>query len=396
MNIVHLTDSPFFGGPERQMLGLAIHLPRRIRTTILCFRDHESAVPFIEQLTGAGVEARMLAHSNPRFLSIIADIVGELRALRADALVCHGYKADLLGWIAGHRVGIPVVSVSRGWTGHTWKVRLNEALDRLILQYMDRVVCVSEGQSAKVQRTAITPDRIRVIRNAIDPSRFNRDSQGRATLRDLFRVPVEEIVIAVGRLSPEKGFDQLVEAARLVSAERPNTGFVLAGTGPDRSKLEHQVRTAGLKDRFVFAGFRSDVDELIRDAAILAQSSMTEGLPNVVLEACAAGVPVVATDVGGTREVVAEGVNGHLVPAGDPRAMAAQVLELLDDPGRRRDMGDRGRELIRSEFSFAQQSARYEALFDELLAPVAVASSQHRLVRSERCVESSPGRAGVS
>jgi len=378
------------------MLGHATRLPRRIRTTILCFRDHESAAPFIEQLTRAGVEARMIAHSNPRFPAMIADIVGELRALRADVLVCHGYKADLLGWIAGYRVGIPVVSVSRGWTGHTWKVRLNEALDRLILKYMDRVVCVSEGQSAKVRRTAITPDRIRVIRNAIDPSRFQGDSHRRSALNDLFRVPVEDIVIAVGRLSPEKGFDQLVEAARLVAVERPNTGFVLVGNGPDRSRLEHQVRTAGLKDRFVFAGFRSDVDELIPDAAILAQSSLTEGLPNVVLEACAAGVPVVATDVGGTREVVTEGVNGHLVPARDPRAMAGRLLELLDDPERRREMGDRGRELVRSEFSFGQQSARYEALFDELLAAVAVASSQHPLVRSERRVDSSPGRAGVS
>jgi glycosyltransferase involved in cell wall biosynthesis len=396
MNIVHLTDSPFFGGPERQMLGLAVHLPRRIRTTILCFGDHESAVPFIEQLTAAGVKARMLSHVNPRFLAMIAEIIAELRMLRADALVCHGYKADLLGWIAAHRVGIPVLSVSRGWTGHTWKVRLNEALDRLILRYMDRVVCVSEGQSAKVRRAAITPDRIRVIRNAIDPSRFRGDSQARSKLRGLFGVPVEEIVIAVGRLSPEKGFNQLVEAARLVTARRPNTGFVLVGNGPDRRKLEHQVRVAGVTDRFVFAGFRSDVDELIRDAAILAQSSLTEGLPNVVLEACAAGVPVVATDVGGTREVVTEGINGHLVPAGDPRLMARRVLELLGDPGRRHDMGDRGRDMVRTEFSFGEQSARYEALFDELLAATAVASSQHPPVRSAHRIEPGPGRAGVS
>lgn len=396
MNIVHLTDSPFFGGPERQMLGLAIRLPRRIRTTILCFRDHQSAVPFLDQLTAAGVEARVLAHENPRFPAMIADIIAELRTLRADALVCHGYKADLLGWIAARRLGVPVVSVSRGWTGHTWKVRLNEAIDRRMLRYMDRVVCVSEGQSAKVRRAGIGADRIRVIRNAIDPSRFRGDSQGREPLHGLFRVPVEQIVIAVGRLSPEKGFDQLVDAARLVTAQRPATGFVLVGTGPDRQKLEQLVRCAGLEDRFVFAGFRSDVDELIRDAAILAQSSLTEGLPNVVLEACAAGVPVVATDVGGTREVVTEGVNGHLVPARDARAMAGRLLDLLGDPARCRDMGDRGRELVRSGFSFAQQSARYVALFDELLTSAAVASSQHRPVRSKGRVELGPGRAGVS
>ena len=396
MNIVHLTDSPFFGGPERQMLGLATYLPRRIRTTILCFRDHQSAVPFLERLTPAGVEARMIGHANPRFLAMIADIMAELRTLRADALVCHGYKADLIGWIAARRLGIPVLSVSRGWTGHTWKVRLNEALDRWILRYMDRVVCVSEGQSAKVRRAGVSVDRIRVIRNAIDLSRFRSDSHGHATLQGLFRVPVDHIVIAVGRLSPEKGFDQLIEAARVVTAQRPVTGFVLVGEGPDRPKLEHQVRTAGLENRFVFAGFRSDVDELIQGAAILAQSSLTEGLPNVVLEACAAGVPVVATDVGGTREVVTEGVNGHLVPAGDAGAMAARILDQLGDAERRHDMGDRGRDMVRSEFSFPQQSARYEALFDEVLAPAAVASSQQPPVRSGHRVESGPHRAGLS
>jgi glycosyltransferase involved in cell wall biosynthesis len=378
------------------MLGLATHLPRRYRTTVLCFRDHQSAVPFVEQLAAAGIEAEMLGHANPRFLAVLADIVAELRRRHADALVCHGYKADLLGWIAARRVGIPVISVSRGWTGHTWKVRLNEALDRRILRHMDRVVCVSEGQSAKVQRAGIRADRIRVIRNAIDLSRFCSDSPRGRALHGLFRVPVEQVVIAAGRLSPEKGFDQLVQAARLVAVKSPSTGFVLVGKGPDREKLEQQVRAAGLADRFVFAGFRSDVDELIRGATILAQSSLTEGLPTVVLEACAAGVPVVATDVGGTGEVVMEGENGHLVPSGDPRAMATRLLELLSDPARGREMGDRGRKKVAREFSFALQSARYEALFADVQAAGGVASSPHPRVLGRSRIESGPGRAGVS
>ena len=396
MNIVHLTDSPFFGGPERQMLGLAMHLPRRFRTSVLCFRDHQSAVPFVEQLAAAGIEAEMLRHANPRFLAVLAGIVAELRKWHADALVCHGYKADLLGWMAARRVGIPVISVSRGWTGHTWKVRLNEALDRRILRHMDRVVCVSEGQSSKVQRAGISADRIRVIRNAIDLSRFRKDSQRGGALHGLFKDPLEQIVIAAGRLSPEKGFDHLVQAARLVTIKSPSTGFVLVGKGPDREKLEQQVRAAGLADRFVFAGFRSDVDELIRSAAILAQSSLTEGLPNVVLEACAAGVPVVATDVGGTREVVTEGENGHLIPSGDPRVMATRLLDLLGDPARRQEMGDRGRDKVAREFSFAQQSTRYEALFEEVLAAHGVAPSPHPRAPSRSRVEAGPGRAGVS
>src|SRR4026209_206123 len=105
MNVVHLTDSPFFGGPERQILGLAVHLSPGVRTTVLCFRDGASCVPFLGQLAQAGIAARMLEHGNPHFVAIVAEVTRELRSRRADVLICHGYKADLLGWIAARRVG---------------------------------------------------------------------------------------------------------------------------------------------------------------------------------------------------------------------------------------------------------------------------------------------------
>ena len=376
MNVVHLTDSPFFGGPERQMLGLAVSLPPSIRTRILCFRDHASSAPFLAKLEAAGVSARMVSHANPHFASMIRDIASELRAQRADVLVCHGYKADVIGWVAAHLSGVPVISVSRGWTGHTWKVRLNETLDRWMLRLMRRVICVSEGQAAKVRRAGVRPDRVRVIHNAIDTTRFSGiDSGGRAILRGLFPAPPEVIVVGVGRLSPEKGFDQLVKAMSTVVVQLPGAGLVLIGDGPDRAKLEEQVRAAGLETHVAFAGFRSDVDRLVQGADVLAQSSYTEGLPNVVLEACAAGIPVVATDVGGTREVIEDGITGHLVHAGDSDALAAPLLELLRSPASRRAMGERGRARVIDEFSFAQQCARYEELFASLIGRPADRSS---------------------
>ena len=370
MNVVHLTDSPFFGGPERQMLGLAVSLPRDITTTVLCFRDGLSSAAFIAKLGDAGVSARMLDHANPRFLAMIRDIADALRKERADLLVCHGYKADVLGWFAARRAGVPAVSVSRGWTGHTWKVRLNEALDRRMLRYMRRVVCVSEGQAAKVRRSGVSEKRVRVIHNAINAGRFQGDSAGRSALRALFPVPPESVIVAIGRLSPEKGFDHFIEAARLVASRHPTAGFVLLGDGPERVRLEECIRAAQLGDRFVLTGFRSDVDSLLQGADILAQSSHTEGLPNVVLEACAAGVAVVATDVGGTAEVIRNGVNGFLVAPGKPELLASRLIELIDAPVRRAEMGRLGRQIVAEEFSFTRQSAEYRALFQEVLHDV--------------------------
>lgn len=374
INVLQLTDSPFFGGPERQILGLAVTLrPDRIRTRILCFADHGSSAPFLAKLGEAGVSARMLRATNPHFGRMIADVAGEARAQRADVLVCHGYKADVIGQVAARRAGVPVVAVSRGWTAHTMKVRLYERLDRRMLRRMDAVVCVSEGQARRVRAAGVDDARVHVIRNSIDVTRFDggRD-EGRALMQAMFAAPRSHLFIGVGRLSPEKGFDRLLEAARRVVADLPGAGFVLAGDGPDRVRLERGIRAAGLSGHVVLAGFRPDIDRLVAGADVLVQSSFTEGLPNVVLEACAAGVAVVATDVGGTGEVITHGVTGLLVPPRDPHALAARMLDLAQDAELRLCLAGRARARVRHDFSFAAQGAAYEALFRAVAGQPAV------------------------
>ena len=367
-NVVHLIDSPFFGGPERQMLGLARNLPSSYTSFFLCFHDDESSRPFLSRLADHQIAGAMLRNSNPRLPQIVAEVKNELRRLRADVLRCHGYKADVLGWLAGRWAGVSVVGVSRGWTSHTAKVRLYETLDRRVLARMDAVVCVSRAQADKVRRAGIRGDRIHVIRNAIDPERFGiPDEEHGRRLRALFPAEFEHLVCAVGRLSPEKGFDQLIEAARSVVQARPKTGFLLIGDGPQRTELEAQISEAGLREHVVLTGFRSDVDRLLPHVDVVAVPSFTEGLPNVILEAFCAGVPVVATSVGGTPEVVENGVNGYLVPAGDAASLAQHLLRMLDEGDTAQGMGARGRDYVRRHFHFARQSNEYQRLFERLV-----------------------------
>ncbi len=367
MIVVQLAASPFLGGPERQMLGLALSLPHPYRTVLLAFADHGSSWALLNEARRHGLEALALEHDTPRYRAAVRELAGHLRRLRADVLCCNGYKPDLIGWLAARQVGVPVVSVSHGWTAATFKVRLNEALDRLILRWMDRVVCVSEGQAAKVRRAGVQTERAVVIRNAIHPERYaNPDPAGREVLQGFFPERRSRIVGAAGRLSPEKGFGQLVEAAALAVQEDPGLGFVLYGDGPLRETLAAQIAGHGLQGRFILAGFRGDLDRVLPHFDVAVLPSFTEGLPVVVLEALAAAVPVVASAVGGTPEVVEDGVNGYLVPAGQPVALARRIGDVLRDENRRRAMGLRGRRRVRDHFTFAVQSAQYQRLFEEL------------------------------
>jgi glycosyltransferase involved in cell wall biosynthesis len=367
MIVVQLAASPFLGGPERQMLGLALSLPRPYRTVFVAFPDHGSSWALLNEARRHGLEALALENDTPRYRASVRELAGHLRRLRADVLCCNGYKPDIIGWLAARKAGIPVVAISHGWTAATPKIRLNEALDRLILRWMDRVVCVSAGQAAKVRRAGVPAERVVVIRNAINPELYpNQDPANREILHKLFPTRPSRIVGAAGRLSPEKGFGQLVEAAALALKQDPALGFVLFGDGPLRARLTAQIVRHGLQDRFMLAGFRGDLARLLPHLDVVVLPSFSEGLPVVVLEAFAAAVPVVASAVGGTPEVIEDGVNGYLVPPGQPAALAQRIRDVLGDENQRRAMGLCGQERVREHFTFAAQSAQYQQLFEDL------------------------------
>jgi glycosyltransferase involved in cell wall biosynthesis len=373
MHLVHLLASPFVGGPERQVLGLAGALPPEWRTTFLSFAERGLARPFLERARADGFEAVELAGNFPRLLAAAREVAGLLRELGADVLCTSGYKPDLVGWRAARLAGVPVVAIAHGWTGATVKVRLYEAADAVVMRWLDAVVCVSEAMAAKARAAGVPEWKLTVIRNAIDPSPYEHPENGpqhracRRSVESFFERPPRLIVGSAGRLSPEKGFDVLVEAAALVCRKRGDAGFVIFGEGPARPALERRIRGYGLSGRVVLAGFRPDLEKLLPGLDLAVLASHTEGLPVSVLEAGAAGLPVVATAVGGTPEVVEDGRTGHLVPPANPPALADKIALALADDGRR-DMGRRARQRVRAEFTFSAQAARYQELFARVVA----------------------------
>jgi glycosyltransferase involved in cell wall biosynthesis len=349
------------------MLGLAMNLPPRYRSVFLSFAERGLSQALLDRVRGNGFEGHALRWNVPHFGRAVREVADHLRRLDADVLCCSGYKPDLIGWRAARQAGVPVVSVSHGWTGATWKVRMYETLNRWILRWMDAVVCVSEAQAGKVRRAGVQPDRMVVIHNSIGPDSFAPpEAEHGRKLKDMFAVPPRYMVGAAGRLSPEKGFDQLVEAAAIVLQKRRDVGFVVFGDGPMRDSLTRQVHACHIEGQFVLGGFRSDVGRFFPHLDLAVLPSFTEGLPVVLLETYAAGVPAVATAVGGTPELVDEGVNGYLVPPGDPLALSRRILDMLSDDQSRRAMGACGQQRVREEFSFSAQATQYQELFERL------------------------------
>lgn len=370
MKVVHLTASRFLGGPEQQMLGLARSLPAHYESTFVSFSENGLCEDLLQEVRSLGFTGIQLRRDTPRLVGAFKELVDLLRRANADILCCHGYKANLLGWLATRRLGVPVVSVSHGWTAETLRVRLYDALDRRVVRRMSKVVSVSEGQAEKVRRAGVAPNKTVVIRNAIFAERFSDpDPAHREGLASLFPTNPQFIVGAAGRLSPEKGFEILIDAAAEVVRENPQIGFVIFGDGALRESLAARIKRRCLEDSVILGGFRTDLERFVPHFDLFALSSFTEGLPVAVLEAFAGGVPVVATRVGGVPEVVDHGVNGYCIEPGCPKELARGILDALSDDTRRRTMGQNGKQRVVKEFTFEVMAKQYQRLFEDLVAP---------------------------
>lgn len=349
------------------MLGLADALRGRADVRFLSFSEGGASAAFLGEVRRRGYLGDCVRHDTPHLLAARADLTQRFRSDRPDVILCHGYKANLVGRRAARAAGIPVVAVSRGWTGESLRVRLYEALDRRELPQFDHVIAVSDGQAEQVRLAGVPEDRVTVIRNSARIGAFPPPSEaGRARLMALAPTPGNLIVVVAARLSPEKGIHVLIDAAERVLAVHPGTRFLICGEGTERDRLESLIAEADIGHAFALVGFRRDLDDLLSNADLAVLPSFTEGLPNAVLEASAAGVAVVATRAGGTPEAIVDGQTGWLVPPGDAAALASAISAVLGDPIKRGRMGAAGSDFVRSTFSFQTQAEAYLGLLDHV------------------------------
>lgn len=371
--IAHVLYRLDTGGMEHMLVALMNRTRRQYRHAVVCL-DRVGALR--ERIVDPGVSCVALDKKPGKDPACYGRLWKALRTLRPDLV--HTYNIGALdAAVVARMAGVRrVVHAERGRDagdphGESRKYR---RLRRWTAPFVDRHVAVSRDLRDWLTDTVgLDASRVAYIPNGIDADRFAVAEEARHTrpLLGSFAPPGTILVGTVGRLDPVKDHAGLVSAFRLLCeslpAVRGRLRLAIAGAGPQRAVLEAHVARLGLAEQVRLLGNRDDVPALLAEFDVFALSSIAEGMPGAVLEAMAAGLPVVSTAVGGAGDVVAPGVTGTLVPAGDSAALGEALAAYVSDPALRARHGAAGRERVQSRFSEDAMVAAYVALYGDLL-----------------------------
>lgn len=274
----------------------------------------------------------------------------------------HDYKSNLIGLLLRRRRAMKLISTVHNWTDHTWRLKLYRHVDQWTLRHYDRVLTVSPALVEQCKAFGVRADRLRYVPNAIEPHLFRRNRTPPEARRELGLAPDVPVLGYVGRFSREKRIDRLIE---LVPALRERLGPVqvlLIGDGPQREPLQRLAVEHGVGEAVRFCGWQSPVHRWYEAMDVMVLPSEREGLPNVLLEAMAMGVPVAATAVGANPDLLDAGRCGLLLDNADNGPWLAALGELIGDAAMRRRMAGEARQRIDQRFSF---DARMQTIMDE-------------------------------
>ena len=368
--VFYLVDSLNVGGTETQAVELALRLPvSEYEVTMGCLRAEG---PLLEKLRGSAVNVREFHPSggldSAAGLYELIKLAGYLRREKFDVVHTHDLWSNLMGVPAARLARVPAIVSSRRDLAHFdwYQGKRRHWLRRI--QNLSGVVLANATpiRDALISEDGFAPEKLRVIHNGVDTEKFQRAQRDRARLFP--DVGNEMLVVLVGNMhSDVKGHPWLIAAAPTVVREFPEVRFVFAGDGELRPTFAAQVAQLGLEDRFKFLGRRSDIPEVLASCDLAVLPSRAEGLPNAVLEYMAAGLPTIASRVGGNAELVQDGVTGLLVPAENASALAGALLRFLRDPEQARQIANNGQRFAVENFSFERLIREIDELYAELL-----------------------------
>jgi glycosyltransferase involved in cell wall biosynthesis len=360
-HILYLITRAEAGGAQSHVLELITGLRERFRVSLASgeqdFLMHAARDLGIDHHFLPALQRKL---SPRRDIAAYCQIRDLLRNLKPDLLHCHSSKAGILGRLAAHRLGIKSVFTAHGWAfaegTPTSRKLLAVTPEWMAARWCDRIITVSEADRALANRYHVAnSDKLTVIHNGIsdiDTELISKPCNGTPRL------------IMVARFAPPK---QQAILLQVVAGIDEDLQLILVGDGPQLAEAQHLAKQLGISDRVEFTGRCSTVAQQLSRADLFILLSDWEGFPISVLEAMRAGLPVIASNVGGIREAVSDNLNGRLLSDNDESTVRSTLIELLRDPQKRIDMGKRSREAYLGNFTASAMLDRTASLYDEIL-----------------------------
>ena len=367
--ILHLrTVTGHGGGPEKTLLNSPRFISNEYQLMLAYIRpagDIEFDLP--ERAARLGVSLVDIPERGPLDFRTVQRLSQLIQTSRPDILHAHDYKTNVLAVLLGRWHRIPVMTTVHGYVSLGGRLNWYYRIDRWALRRMDRVIIVSEDLYTTLDKWGIDRSRCSLVENAIDTTEYVRQVPTAEAKRRLGIDPERLVIGSVGRLAREKAFDLLIAAVDRLLCGGLNVELLIVGEGQERPQLEALIAKLGHGDRIRLLGYRTDTLNLYQAMDVFALNSRREAFPNVVLEALATEVPVVATAVAGVPNIIQPEVNGLLVEPDDVDGMTAALKRLICETELRERLAAAGRATIEERYSFQVRMQKIQAIYDRLL-----------------------------
>ncbi|MCS6305653.1 MAG: glycosyltransferase family 4 protein [Nitrospira sp.] len=357
--ILHLSTTSGPGGAERVISSLSASLNTEGRRVMVGLFRPGWLQTECERL---GVETIIMPLSGPLHLGWFLNCLRLIRRERVALIHAHEFSAIVYGWIVSRLARIPFIGTIHG-KNYFWEKARRRAAYRIIARTATLVAVSEDLKRFVVERIGIPADRIKVIYNGVTPSPPVNDAEVERCRVELGIQAGDIVLGSVGSLYPVKGHTFLLDAMQAVLERFPNTVLIIAGRGELEVPLKDQAKSLGIEQNIRLLGMRQDIPRLLALMDVFVLPSLSEGLSMALLEAMAAGKPVVATRVGGNPELVQQGHAGLLVPSQDAGGLADALIVLLGDPITLRRFGEAGAERVRKDFSTDHMAEQYRRLY---------------------------------
>lgn len=368
------------GGPAQHVILLSAGLPKEeFETLLVVGKEEEGEGSLLDLARAKGFQPLLLPRLHrpirpPDDLSTLVALFRLFRRWKPHIVHTHTSKAGTLGRLAARAAGVPIVVHT--FHGHIfegyfspWRAKAFLNLERLLATLTTRIITLSEGQRRELLALKIgSEEKLAVLPLGLELDHFSASAAKSGQLREELGLSEEgRLVGIVGRLVPIKGHEIFLQAARSVAEKLPSCRFLVVGDGPERSELQGMAEALGISSKVLFLGWRRDLDRIYADLDLCTLSSYNEGTPVSIIEAMAAGVPVVATQVGGVKDLVTHHETGLLVPPGDSQALASAIVTLLNDPEGAQRMARAGRERAYPFYDVKALLSRMSAFYHTLV-----------------------------